>query len=44
MGVPMAVCMVVMIGKLAPVPSDEHIALQSESLASLCHTTRVGVS
>ena len=44
MGVPMAVCMVVMIGKLAPVPSDEHIALQSESLASSCHTTRVGVS
>ena len=44
MGVPMAVCMTVMMGKLGPVPSDEQVALQSESLASPCHTTRVGVS
>ena len=44
MGVPMAVCMAVMMGKLSPVPSDEQIALRSENLASSCHTTRVGVS
>ena len=44
MGVPIAVCMAVMMGKLGPVPSDEQIALQSESLASPCQTTRVGVS
>ena len=44
MDVPMAVCMAVMMVKLGPVPSDEQIALQSENLASSCHTTRVGVS
>ena len=44
MEVPMVVCMVVMMGKLGPVPSDEQIALHSEILASPCHTTRVGVS
>ena len=44
MDVPMAVRMAVMMGKLGPVPSDEQIALQSENLASSCHTTRVGVS
>ena len=44
MDVPMAVRTAVMMGKLGPVPSDEQIALQSESLASSCHTTRVGVS
>ena len=44
MGVPMAVCMAAMMGKLSTVPSDEQIALQSENLASSCHTTRVGVS
>ena len=40
----MAVCMAFMMDKLGPVPSDEQIALQSEILASPCHTTRVGVS
>ena len=44
MDVPMAVCMAAMMGKLSTVPSDEQIALQSENLASSCHTTRVGVS
>ena len=34
MGVPMAVCMAVMMGKLSPVPSDEQIALWREYLTS----------
>jgi hypothetical protein len=44
MDVAMAACMAVTIGELSPVPSDEPIALQSDNLASSCHTTRVGVS
>ena len=34
MGVPMAACMAVTMGKLSPVPSDEQIALRRELLAS----------
>ena len=44
MDVPMAVCTAVVMCKLSPVLTHEQIALQSENLASPCHTTRVGVS
>ena len=44
MGVPMAACMAVTMGKLSPVPSDEQIALRRELLASSMTVAPFGVS
>ena len=40
MGVPMAACMAVTMGKLSPVPRDEQIALWREHMTSIIHDSR----